>query len=141
MQGPPSNNFYGNNPAPGGMNSGGAAGSNNRWSVSSSFRQSITSNGSRMTAQVNSMNQRDSRPIKDKSYQRGVVNELVNYLNQSGYQHNVTTKTLTQPTNKDFQEIFKYLYHKLEPEFDFQKKPEDEVPALLKTMRYDGFTS
>jgi len=94
-----------------------------------------------MTAQVNSMNQRDSRPIKDKSYQRGVVNELVNYLNQSGYQHNVTTKTLTQPTNKDFQEIFKYLYHKLEPEFDFQKKPEDEVPALLKTMRYDGFTS
>ncbi|GJJ77915.1 kinetochore protein NDC80 [Entomortierella parvispora] len=197
MQGPPSNNFYSNNPAPGGMNTSGAAGSNNRWSVSSNFRQSVTGSsahrnsmlnsgvmmsqrpspmgqlnnedhnmlnssvmgppmgtsrsssasgfaprqsfsgsGSRMTAQINSMNQRDNRPIKDKSYQRSMVNDLVNYLNQSGYQHNVTTKTLTQPTNKDFQEIFKYLYHKLEPDFDFQKKPEDEVPALLKTMRY-----
>ena len=89
-----------------------------------------------MTHQVSaSMNQRDNRPIKDKNYQRGMITDIVNYLTQSGYPSNVTARTLTQPANKDFQDIFKYLYYKLEPHFDFQKKLEDEVPILLKTMR------
>ena len=78
---------------------------------------------------------RDSRPIKDKGYQRSVITELVNYLNESGYPHNVTPKILTQPTNKDFQEIFKFLYTRLEPDYDFQKKLDDEIPSLLRTMR------
>ncbi|KAF8976298.1 kinetochore-associated Ndc80 complex subunit ndc80 [Entomortierella lignicola] len=85
---------------------------------------------------TSSVNIRDPRPVKDKAYQRNLIHNIVNFLSQSGYPNNITTKNLTQPSNKDFQDIFKFMYLKLEPGYDFQKKFEDEVPVLLKTMRY-----
>ncbi|KAF9355303.1 kinetochore-associated Ndc80 complex subunit ndc80 [Mortierella sp. AD094] len=85
---------------------------------------------------ANSVNIRDPRPVKDKAYQRNLIHNIVAFLTQAGYPHVITTKNLTQPANKDFQDIFKFMYLKLEPGYDFQKKFEDEVPVLLKTMRY-----
>jgi kinetochore protein NDC80 len=78
---------------------------------------------------------RDPRPIKDKAFQRTLIHNLVNFLIQSGFQYALTTKNLYQPTNKIFQDIFKFLYLKLEPGHEFQKKFEDEVPSLLTIMR------
>ncbi|KAF9342935.1 kinetochore-associated Ndc80 complex subunit ndc80, partial [Mortierella sp. NVP85] len=77
---------------------------------------------------------RDPRPIKDKAFQRTLIHNLVNFLIQSGFQYVITTKNLYQPTNKIFQDIFKFLYLKLEPGHEFQKKFEDEVPSLLTIM-------
>ncbi|CAO3569908.1 unnamed protein product [Mortierella alpina] len=79
---------------------------------------------------------KDPRPIKDKAFQRSLVHSIVDYLTQNGYPNNITPKNLMQPTNKDFQDVFKFLYQKLEPRYLFQKKFEDEVPVLMKTMRY-----
>ncbi|KAK3843343.1 MAG: HEC/Ndc80p family-domain-containing protein [Linnemannia gamsii] len=100
-------------------------------------RQSISGPGAGMGSSFsNNVNVRDPRAVKDKGFQRSLVHNIVNFLQQSGYPHAITTKSLTLPTNKDFQDIFKFLYLKLEPGYEFQKKFEDEVPVLLKTMRY-----
>lgn len=96
------------------------------------FRQSINSGGLSASSTTNA---RDPRPVKDKTFQRNTIHSLISYLTQAGYPNAVSQRTFTQPSNKDFQDVFKFLYNKLEPGFEFQKRFEEEVPILLKTMR------
>lgn len=42
----------------------------------------------------------------------------------------------TTPACKDFQLIFKFLYAMLDPYYEFTKKFEEEVPVLIKSLRY-----
>ncbi|KAF9991783.1 kinetochore-associated Ndc80 complex subunit ndc80, partial [Modicella reniformis] len=49
---------------------------------------------------------RDPRPVKDKTFQKALIHNLVGFLSQSGYPHAISVKNLVQPTNKDFQDIF-----------------------------------
>ncbi|KAI8602225.1 HEC/Ndc80p family-domain-containing protein [Dissophora ornata] len=101
------------------------------------LRQSFNGAGSGGLPALNTnVTIRDPRPVKDKAFQRSLIHNLVNFLTQAGYPHAISAKNLTQPTNKDFQDIFKFLYLKLEPGYDFQRKFEDDVPVLLRTMRY-----
>lgn len=53
-----------------------------------------------------------------------------------GYPHPISQKLLTAPSAKDFQQIFKFLYSHLDPTFEFGKKFEEEVPGLMKGLRY-----
>ncbi|KAG9066178.1 kinetochore-associated Ndc80 complex subunit ndc80 [Linnemannia hyalina] len=116
--------------------------SGNRRVSSFAPRQSMNGPGPGMGfSLLNNINIRDPRPVKDKGFQRNLVLHIVNFLTQTGYPHVITNKNLTQPTNKDFQDIFKFLYLKLEPRYEFQKKFEEEVPILLKTMRYPAADS
>ncbi|KAI7830403.1 HEC/Ndc80p family-domain-containing protein [Gamsiella multidivaricata] len=109
----------------------------NRRESSFGFRQSFNGTGSGgFPTLTTNVNLKEPRPIKDKTYMRNLINNLVNFLTETGYPHPITTKNLLQPTNKDFQDTFKFLYSKMEPGYDFQKKFEDEVPVLLKSMRY-----
>ncbi|KAI8849418.1 HEC/Ndc80p family-domain-containing protein [Chytridium lagenaria] len=48
----------------------------------------------------------------------------------------VSPKILQAPSAKDFQSIFKFLYAQLDPKFIFQKKFEEEVPVILRGLRY-----
>ncbi|RUS17108.1 HEC/Ndc80p family-domain-containing protein [Endogone sp. FLAS-F59071] len=79
---------------------------------------------------------KDPRNIRDKSFQHDCIRTIITYLAGKGYPQPVGTKTLQAPTSKDFQSIFKFLYAKLDPGYSFQKKFEEEVPALLKGLRY-----
>ncbi|KAF8948864.1 kinetochore-associated Ndc80 complex subunit ndc80 [Haplosporangium gracile] len=116
--------------------------SGNRRVSSFAPRQSMNGPGPGMGfSLLNNVTIRDPRPVKDKGFQRNLILHIVNFLTQTGYPHVITNKNLTQPTNKDFQDIFKFLYLKLEPRYEFQKKFEDEVPVLLKTMRYPAADS
>ncbi|KAG0262704.1 autophagy protein [Mortierella polycephala] len=95
-------------------------------------RLSLSGSGVPRPSLSGSVSMRDPRPVKDKGFQRALIHHIVNFLTQSGYSQAVTTKNLIQPTNKDFHDLFKYLYLKLEPRYDFQKKLEDEVPVIEK---------
>lgn len=53
-----------------------------------------------------------------------------------GYPHPISQKLLTAPSAKDFQQIFKFLYGHLDPTYEFGKKFEEEVPGLMKGLRY-----
>ncbi len=53
-----------------------------------------------------------------------------------GYPHPISQKLLTAPSAKDFQQIFKFLYGHLDPTYEFGKKFEEEVPGLMRGLRY-----
>ncbi|KAF2097080.1 hypothetical protein NA57DRAFT_77334 [Rhizodiscina lignyota] len=82
----------------------------------------------------------DPRRLKDASVRAQMGQELVEYLTHNNFEmeskHNLSAKAMTSPTQKDFNMMFQWLYHRLDPAYRFQKNIDQEVPPLLKQMRY-----
>jgi len=79
---------------------------------------------------------KDTRPMKDKQWQAERSQELIEFLITQNYNHHISPKIIQSPTRKDFECIFQFLYHKLDPHFDFSGKFEDDVTTLFKRLRY-----
>ena len=82
----------------------------------------------------------DPRRLRDRNTQAVMGQELMEFLTQRNFEmeakHTLTHKTLTSPTQKDFDKVFQFLYHQIDPAYRFQKSSDAEVPPLLKQMRY-----
>ncbi|KAI9670820.1 MAG: kinetochore-associated Ndc80 complex subunit ndc80 [Trizodia sp. TS-e1964] len=83
---------------------------------------------------------RDPRPLKDRSYQMMIGQELMDFLARGGFElemnHKLTTNTMKSPTQKDFNLMFQWLYHRFDPSYRFLKNIDAEVPPILKQLRY-----
>ncbi|KAL8841222.1 MAG: hypothetical protein Q9170_001011 [Blastenia crenularia] len=83
---------------------------------------------------------RDPRPLKDRGYQAKIGQEMLDYLTQNNFEmemkHSLGQNTLKSPTQKDFNFIFQWLYHRIDPAYKFQKNIDAEVPPILKQLRY-----
>ncbi|KAI8813565.1 HEC/Ndc80p family-domain-containing protein [Cladochytrium replicatum] len=79
---------------------------------------------------------KDPRNLRDKQWQANAIRTLIQFLVQSGFSQAVSMKTLQSPTAKDFQAIFKFIYQKIDEHYVYQKKFEEEVPTILKGVRY-----
>lgn len=100
-------------------------------------RRSSAFNPSRLSlAQTAAAPLRDPRPIREKQWQTHAIRTLIAFLAQAGYPHSVSPRTLATPAAKDFQNIFRFLYLQLDPNYLYQKKFEEEVPLILKGLRY-----
>jgi kinetochore protein NDC80 len=95
-------------------------------------KQSLGGGGSGSSAPIG----KDPRPVREKPFQLNCIKNLINFLARAGYDKPISQKILTAPSTKDFQSIFKFLYAQIDPSYDFGKKFEDEVPGLLKGIRY-----
>lgn len=66
--------------------------------------------------------------------------EILDFLTQRNFEmeakHSLRHNTMTQPTQKDFEKMFQFIYHQIDPAYRFQKSADVEVPPLLKQMRY-----
>jgi len=82
----------------------------------------------------------DPRRLKDASTRSQMGAELLEYLTQNNFEmeskHVLSNKCMTSPTQKDFNCMFQWLYHRIDPSYRFQKSIDQEVPVLLKQMRY-----
>lgn len=78
----------------------------------------------------------DPRPLHDKHYMQLCVKNLISYVIDHGYEQPISPKILTNPSSRDFQYIFLFLVRKIDPNFSFNKRFEDEVPAVLRALRY-----
>lgn len=83
---------------------------------------------------------RDPRPLKDRAYQNRLGQELLEYLAQHNFEmemsHKLSDNFIKSPTQKDFNYMFQWLYHRIDPSYRFQKNIDQEVPPLLKQLRY-----
>lgn len=83
---------------------------------------------------------RDPRPLKDRTYQTTIGQELMDYMSQNAFEqemkHALTNKTMSSPTQKDFNFMFQWLYNRIDPGYRFMKSIDAEVPPLLKQLRY-----
>jgi kinetochore protein NDC80 len=64
------------------------------------------------------------------------MKNLICYLTEHHYDQPISLKTLGSPSTKDFQSIFTFLLRRLDPNFQWTGKFEDEVPLILKRLRY-----
>ncbi|KAI1848972.1 hypothetical protein JX266_005400 [Neoarthrinium moseri] len=83
---------------------------------------------------------RDPRPLRDRSFQARIGQELLDYLVQHNFEmemkHNLSQNILKSPTQKDFNYMFQWLYHRIDPSYRFLKSIDQEVPPILKQLRY-----
>ncbi|KAI9368914.1 HEC/Ndc80p family-domain-containing protein [Aspergillus egyptiacus] len=83
---------------------------------------------------------RDPRPLRDRSFQARIAQELLEYLTHNNFElemkHSLGQNTLRSPTQKDFNYIFQWLYRRIDPGYRFQKAMDAEVPPILKQLRY-----
>ncbi|PWY87842.1 HEC/Ndc80p family protein [Aspergillus sclerotioniger CBS 115572] len=83
---------------------------------------------------------RDPRPLRDRSFQARIGQELLEYLTHNNFElemkHSLGQNTLRSPTQKDFNFIFQWLYHRIDPGYRFLKAMDAEVPPILKQLRY-----
>nr|XP_023900360.1 probable kinetochore protein ndc80 [Quercus suber] len=82
----------------------------------------------------------DPRRLRDSNTRSQMGQELMEFLTQRNFEmemkHSLTHKSMTSPTQKDFNLMFQFLYHCIDPSYCFQKGIDAEVPPLLKQLRY-----
>lgn len=82
----------------------------------------------------------DRRSLRDRAVQNRLAAELEQYLSENGFSmethHPLGPNSLKSPTGKDFNFIFQWLYRRIDPAYQFQKSIDNEVPAILKQLRY-----
>lgn len=83
---------------------------------------------------------RDPRPLKDRAYQAQIAQDLLDYLTQNNFEmdmkHSLTQNSMRSPTQKDFNNMFQWLYQRIDPSYRFHKSIDAEVPPILKQLRY-----
>ncbi|KAI6783561.1 kinetochore protein NDC80 [Emericellopsis cladophorae] len=83
---------------------------------------------------------RDPRPLRDRSYQARLGQELMEYMTHHNFElemkHVLSANVMKSPTQKDFNYMFQWLYHRIDPSHRFQKNIDQEVPPILKQLRY-----
>jgi kinetochore protein NDC80 len=83
---------------------------------------------------------RDPRPLKDRAYQAKIGQELLDYMANNNFEmemkHMLSQNTIRSPTQKDFNFMFQWLYHRIDPSYRFLKNIDQEVPPILKQLRY-----
>ncbi|KAJ3567104.1 hypothetical protein NPX13_g6884 [Xylaria arbuscula] len=83
---------------------------------------------------------RDPRPLRDRSFQARIGQELLEYLSQNNFEmdmkHTLQHNIIKSPTQKDFNYMFQWLYHRIDPSYRFMKNIDQEVPPILKQLRY-----
>lgn len=83
---------------------------------------------------------RDPRPLKDRGYQNKIGQELLDYMTANNFEmemkHSLGQNTIRSPTQKDFNFMFQWLYHRIDPSYRFQKNMDQEVPPILVQLRY-----
>lgn len=79
----------------------------------------------------------DPRPVGDKGYQASCARNVLHFLTSHGYEYQVTLKTLSSPTTKDYSNIMMFIVQYLDPSIlKGFTKIEEEVPQLYKRLRY-----
>jgi kinetochore protein NDC80 len=79
----------------------------------------------------------DPRPLSEKAWKNDAIRKLIGFLTMNGFQNAVSPKTLSAPSIKDFTCIFAFIYKKMDINYkQGTAKPEDEIPAILKSLGY-----
>lgn len=83
---------------------------------------------------------RDPRPLKDRSFQARIGQELLEYMARNDFEtetgYVLSPNAVKSPTQKDFNFMFQWLYHRIDPSHKFIKNIDQEVPPILKQLRY-----
>ncbi|KAJ4382200.1 kinetochore-associated Ndc80 complex subunit ndc80 [Didymella sp. IMI 355093] len=82
----------------------------------------------------------DPRNLKNAGTRQAMAQELLQFLTNNNFEmeskHVLSAKAMSSPTQKDFNNMFQWLYNKIDPSYRFLRTIDQEVPALLQQLRY-----
>lgn len=80
---------------------------------------------------------KDTRPVRDRSFQNDCQRNIEDFLSRRGVQLALSSKWLVSPTQRDFHTLFRYLAEELiGTGYPWGKKVEDDFIAILRDLRY-----
>jgi kinetochore protein NDC80 len=71
-----------------------------------------------------------------KQFLSNSIRDLIGYLSDHNYDHQINPKILSKPTNKDFYNIVGFLFKQLDPNYVPTGKIEDEIVNMFKYLGY-----
>lgn len=88
----------------------------------------------RLSLATDDLVQKEARNTRDRAYKTACIENIVKFLTENAYEGVFSAKTLANPSNKDFQSIFKYIYSYIDstPFLKF----EDDILSILKLLKY-----
>lgn len=101
-----------------------------------SLNQSIRSRMNTSTTVGGGHPRKDPRDWRDKGFVVTCQKRLMKYLSEWGFSYAIGPKTLSSPSNKEFIQMFQFLYLRFDPSYKFGAKPEDEVLPILASLQY-----
>jgi len=80
---------------------------------------------------------RDPRPVGSREYAKECAHNVVEFLVTNGYPKTMPVeKFYKEPTNKDFFEVFRFIYSKIDPQYEFEGPMENEIHTIMKRLKY-----
>ncbi|KAL1408413.1 kinetochore-associated Ndc80 complex subunit ndc80 [Vanrija albida] len=80
---------------------------------------------------------KDTRPIRDATFRTESSQNIQSYLSQHGSQVELSAKWSVSPTQREFQNLFRFLADSLiGPGFPWGKKFDDDCLSILRDLRY-----
>jgi kinetochore protein NDC80 len=118
-----------------------AAASSRRQSVGSTAASTSTASRRRQSLVPHAYTNptlRDPRNLSDKAWQQACAKKVGQFLQQGGYDHPLTPKTLRSPSAKDFGLMVTFLLRQVDPTFGQGNgmKLEDEVVLNFRALGY-----
>lgn len=80
----------------------------------------------------------DPRPIMTPGFLRENCDVLVSFLLEHSYDRDISLKLLKSPTATEFENIFCFLAKWFDPGFRIRDKVTNDVPELLKMIKFVG---
>ncbi|KAG1826781.1 HEC/Ndc80p family-domain-containing protein [Suillus subaureus] len=104
--------------------------------TNSSRRGSVWTGGASLAPPSGSQTFKDPRPIRERSYQSKMKQEIYSWLQATEF--DISMQTLSNITGKDFRAMFQHLVTIVDPgyPFDSRLRFEDEFQPALKALRY-----
>lgn len=104
--------------------------------TNSSRRGSVWTGGASLVPPSGSQAFKDPRPIRERSYQSKMKQEIYSWLQATEFE--ISMQTLSNITGKDYRAMFQHLVAIVDPgyPFDSRLRFEDEFQPALKAVRY-----
>jgi hypothetical protein len=78
----------------------------------------------------------DPRALNEKKYLCNCIKEIITFLEQNGFELPPVPRFLFKPSNNEFIDIFIFLIKKIDYNYNFYGKWDEEIPFALKFLKY-----
>ncbi|KAK6090621.1 hypothetical protein P3W45_000344 [Vairimorpha bombi] len=78
---------------------------------------------------------RDIRMVRDPGYKKACSDNIYKFLSENNFDGNLSQKVLQNPSNKDFQMIFKFIFSFID-DYEYSSRFEDDVINIIKMLKY-----
>ncbi|XP_068230074.1 kinetochore protein NDC80 homolog [Palaemon carinicauda] len=88
------------------------------------------------SSSVGGKNRKETRPIGDPAFKSECIDKILEFLLSNGYEYEIHRRNLLNPSTKDFTHMFSFIYRHFNPLYTLPHKFEEEIPRLMKLLKY-----